>query len=143
MILKIAKAIWFFSLLACMGVMMYVYASLQETVELTGEEGVWQLSRDAFFYSTLALVSLINMLVFVVSRVYPQTHEDFKAWFYGLVVVLNIFFIIGFSFVSLTNSGERFDYARIGGIIYGSVGLIVVWSIVWPVYSLSRTFLRK
>ena len=143
MILKIAKVIWFFSLLACLGVMMYVYASLQESVVLMSEDGTYQLSRDAFFYITTSLVAVMNMLVFVVNRVYPQAQEDFKAWFYGLTVVFNFFFIIGFSFVSLLNSGERFDFARIGVIIYGSVGLIVIWSLVWPVYTISKTFLRK
>lgn len=143
MILKITKAVWFFSLLVCTAVFMYVYASVPEYITITeGEEGI-TLLKEGFFYIALALIAVMNMFVFVVSRVYPESAINFKSWFYGLIVTLNIFFVIGLSFVSLINSGESFDFPRIGIIIYGSVGLIVVWALVWPVYSLSKSFLRK
>jgi predicted permease len=60
--------------------------------------------------------------------------EDFRTWLHGLVITLNIFFIIGMSFISLYNSTERFDFSRIGFIIYGSVGLVAAWALSWPVY---------
>jgi hypothetical protein len=78
-----------------------------------------------------------------VTRLFPAEDMDFKSWFYGLVVTLNIFFIVGISFISLYNSTEKFDYESIGIIIYGSLGLIVVWSLGWPVYSLSRKYFFK
>lgn len=143
MIQKITKAVWFFSLLICFAVLMYVYASVPETISiLQGEEAV-SLSRDTFFYLALAIITIMNLLVFVVNKIYPESAVEFKSWFYGLVVTLNIFFVIGLSFVSLINSGEKFDFPRIGVVIYGSVGLIVVWALAWPVYSLSKSFLRK
>ena len=53
---------------------------------------------------------------------------------YGLIITLNIFFIIGMNFISLYNSEEKFDYDRIALIIYGSLGLIILWAVAWPVY---------
>ena len=143
MILKIVKVVWFFSLLACFGVLLYVYASLQEQVTiLEGAEGI-SLLRDNFFYIVTATIGVMNMLAFMVNKIYPPSASPFKSWFYGLMIALNIFFIIGLSFVSLINSGEKFDYDRIGLVIYGSVGLIIVWALAWPAYTISKSFLNK
>ncbi|HZI26437.1 MAG TPA: hypothetical protein VFD46_15235, partial [Chryseolinea sp.] len=72
-----------------------------------------------------------------------KTNEDLRSWFYGLVVALNIFFIIGMNVISLYNSEEKFDYERIALIIYGSLGLIVLWAAAWPVYAIfKRTNLK-
>jgi len=59
------------------------------------------------------------------------------------MVVLNVFFVMSLSFISLYNSNEKFDYSRIDFAIYGSVILIVVWALAWPVYSLYRKFTVK
>jgi len=54
------------------------------------------------------------------------------------VVCLNLFLIVAMSFTSLINSGEKFDYPRIGAIIYGSLLLLAAWSATWPVYRVLR-----
>jgi hypothetical protein len=143
MVLKIFKGVWFLSLIVFLGVFIYQYASLPEKITLQESETPLIISRDGLFYAFVATVALINMLVFVVTRLFPAEDVDFKSWFYGLVITLNIFFIVGISFISLYNSTEKFDYESIGIIIYGSLGLIVVWSLGWPVYSLSRKYFFK
>jgi hypothetical protein len=143
MVLKIFKGVWFLSLIVFLGVFIYQYASLPEKITLQESETPLIISRDGLFYAFVATVALINMLVFVVTRLFPAEDMDFKSWFYGLVITLNIFFIVGISFISLYNSTEKFDYESIGIIIYGSLGLIVVWSLGWPVYSLSRKYFFK
>jgi hypothetical protein len=98
------------------------------------------LDRETMFYVMLVLIAVCNVLVYLISRLYP-TQEMLRAWFHGLVITLNIFFIIALSLVSLFNSQERFDYSRIGFVIYGSVGLVVLWALSWPViriFGLSR-----
>jgi hypothetical protein len=143
MVLKIFKGVWFLSLIVFLGVFIYQYASLPEKITLQESETPLIISRDGLFYAFVATVALINMLVFVVTRLFPAEDMDFKSWFYGLVITLNIFFIVGISFISLYNSTEKFDYESIGIIIYGSLGLIVVWSLGWPVYALSRKYFFK
>ncbi len=154
MVLKIFKGVWFLSLIVFFGVFIYQYASLPEKITLQESEssalretslnrGPLVISRDGLFYAFVATVALINMLVFVVTRLFPAKDMDFKSWFYGLVITLNIFFIVGISFISLYNSTEKFDYESIGIIIYGSLGLIVAWSLGWPVYALSRKYFFK
>jgi len=142
MILKIIKAVWFLSLMAWLAQFLYVYASLPEEVLVRELENKVSLSREAVFYLFLAAIVLVNGLVFIVSRLF-HGQEDFRSWFYGLVICFNFFFVIVLSFINLVNSGEKFNYDRIGYVIYGSVGLFVMWAIGWPVYSFFRKFLNK
>lgn len=122
------------SLLAVTAALMYGYASMHEEVIVREEvQSTIRMSRDTFFYVVLAFLSIINVLVFIIARIMVRS-EDFKSWFYGLVITFNIFFIVGIGFISLYNSGEAYDYARLEPLIYASIGLFLVWSFAWPIY---------
>ena len=144
MILKVFKAVWFLSLLGVMGNLMYVYAGLPEQVNVAEEGGAttYVMNREALFYSALAFIAILNLLIFLFSKSITPG-EGFRTWLHGLVITLNIFFVVGFSFIGLYNSSEHFDYTRIGPIIYGSVGLVVLWAISWPVYSVGKMIFAK
>lgn len=138
MILKIFKSLWFLSLLALLAALLYVYASLPESV-VVQEDGpaIVTLSRDMFFYIVLAFITLINVLVYAVKRFFRR-EESLRAWFHGLIITINIFFIIGLFLISSYNSGERFRFERIGFVIYGSVALVMVWAAAWPLYQVFK-----
>ena len=142
MILKIFKAVWFLSLMAWLALFLYVYASLPAEVLVREAESKVFLSREAVFYLFLAAIVLVNGLVFIVSRLFTD-RENFLSWFCGLIICFNFFFVIVLNFINLVNSGEKFNYDRIGYVIYGSVGLFVLWAVGWPVYSFLRKFLSK
>jgi len=142
MALKILKVIWVFSLLTVLAVFMYVYASLPEQVVVNENPQTMALSKETVFYIALAVIAIANALVFSVSRIFSEKESDFKAWFYGLMACANLFFVIGLSFISLYNSNEKYDFARLGVIIYGSVGLLLVWATSWPVYRMVKSFLK-
>ena len=142
MILKIFKAVWFLSLMAWLALFLYVYASLPEEVLIREAENKVFLSREVVFYLFLAAIVLVNGLVFIVSRLFTE-RENFLSWFCGLIICFNFFFVIVLNFLNLVNSGEKFNYDRIGYVIYGSVGLFVLWAVGWPVYSFFRKFLSK
>lgn len=143
MALKIFKAVWFLSVLVVTGVFFYVYASLPETVLISELETEMSISREALFYLTLIILTLINFMVLIFAKLYRPSSEDLVTWFYGQIICLNVFFVIVLCYVSLFNSQEKFDYERLGVIIYGSIGLIVIWAASWPVYLFSRKFLSK
>jgi hypothetical protein len=138
MVLKLFKGVWFLSMLAVLGNMLYVYASLPEEVRLGGENmEIYALDRETFFYLAVTFITIVNLLVYLFSKkLIPN--EDFRTWLHGLVITMNIFFIVGMSFISLFNSAERFDFERIRFIIYGSVGLVVLWAIGWPLYLIGK-----
>ncbi len=134
MILKIFKAVWFVSVLAVLANLMYVYAGLPEQVQLyatpAGEE-IW-VGREPLFYFALGVIALMNVLVYLFSQ-NVSPNEMFRSWLHGQVITLNVFSVITMSFIGLYNSAERFDYSRIGFIVYGSVGLVLIWAVSWPV----------
>ena len=138
MVLKLLKAIWFLSMLVTLGALLYVYASLpQEVLVQDDTEARVAISNELFFYLAMVLIAVSNALVFVMAKVF-KSKEDLRAWFFGLIIALNIFFIIGMNFISLYNSEEKFDYDRIAVIIYGSLGLIILWTVAWPVYAIFK-----
>jgi hypothetical protein len=143
MALKIIKGVWFLSLMAFLGAFMYIYASLPESVLLLEGDSAIELSRGAIFYGFLAIVGITNMLVFVVSRLFPADQIQFKTWFYGLVITLNLFFIVALAFINLYNSTEKFDYSNIGYVIYGSIALVAIWLASWPVYIVFKKNINK
>jgi hypothetical protein len=143
MALKISKVLWVFSLLAVMALFMYVYASLPETVVVNENTDTISLSKEAVFYIALAFITFANALVFLVTRIYPEEDFYFKSWFYVLIIWVNLFFVIGLNFISLYNSGEKYDYERLGAIIYGSVTILIIWIMVWPVYRIAQKFSSK
>lgn len=144
MILKVFKAVWFLSLMVLFGVFFYDYASLPESVTVH-QEGITrvEMSRDGVFYGVIILITLANASVFLVSRFFSQTNIDFATWFYGLIIIFNGFFVIAMSYLSLFNSGENFEYNRLGVIIYGSVTLILLWLASWPVIAAVKKFRSK
>ena len=143
MLVRIFRGVWFLSLLAVFANLLYVYASLPEqVVVLDGATDRIVMQRDSLFYIAMGALAIINVLVYVFSQKLMPA-EDFRVWLNGLVIVLNIFFIIGLSFISLYNSAEKYDFGRLGTIIYASVWLVAIWAIGWPVYVLVRKIFSK
>lgn len=143
MTLKLFKGVWFLSMLVVLGNLLYVYAGLPEQVSLM-EEGLetYSVGKEQLFYSAMALIALANVMVYLFSKKLAPK-EDFRSWLHGQVITLNIFFVIGMSFIGLYNSAERFDFSRIGFIIYSSVALVGLWATSWPVYLVVKKFIAK
>lgn len=137
MVLRVFKAVWFLSLLGTVAVFMYFYAGLGESVLLApGAEEV-TISREAFFYLMLIVLGIFNAAVFVFTRL-SSKDEVFLSWFFGLIISFNIFSVILLYLVNLFNNGERFDYGRLDFVVYGSVGLLLLWTLAWPVIKVIR-----
>jgi hypothetical protein len=143
MILKIFKGVWFFSLLALFGIFFYIYAALPEEVVFTEAEETLSVSRNVFFYTAIVLFAIINVLVFVVSKLLSNGSQGFSSWFYGLIITFNLFFLASLGFLHVFNGGDRYDYGRMGPIVYGSLILICSWMIAWPVYRMYKKIITK
>ena len=141
MALKIAKGVWFVSLIIFLGIFFYNYASLGPSLTIVEGDPPVVASKEGVFYGFLAIATLLNLFVFLVNRVF--TSVEFKIWFLGLMVTLNGFLAIAINYLALYNSLEKFNYEQIGGIIYGSIVLIVVWLTGWPIYKLTKRFLPR
>jgi hypothetical protein len=143
MALKLFRGVWFLSVLVVFAALMYTYAGLPEHVVVQEEaSGQITMGRDPLFYFVVAAIVVVNVMVYLIRKMY-LADLDFRAWFHGLVITINIFFVIALAHLGLYNSTEYFDYSRIGFIIYGSVVLIVLWAVSWPVYQLYRKIFVK
>ena len=143
MVLKLSKGVWLISVMAILATLLFVYAGVPENVIVMQDGSDFMyVGRETFFYVSLAVITLINSLVFMVSAMFKKD-ELLRAWFNGLVVVLNLFFIISQLVINSINSTEKFDFERIGFMVYGSVILIAVWAISWPIIALIRKFSGK
>ncbi len=142
MIANIFKGVWFFSLVGLVAVFFYVYASLPESVIIYGDLEPVRISKELLFYVSITWVAIWNVLVYLIpSIVKPAT--KFMWWLLGLVICLNLFFLITISFINVFNSNERYNYDSIGYIIYGSLSLLAIWSASWPVYVFFQKIIRK
>lgn len=140
MILKVFRGVWFLSLMAAMANLMYVYAGLPEQV-VVHEEGIntMAISKETVFYVWLAVLGMVNVLVYVFGKKLVPS-EALRTWFTGLIICLNLFFIIAFSFIGLYNSSESFDFSRAGFVLYISLGLIGAWVVGGAIYGLVKRF---
>jgi hypothetical protein len=143
MILKIFKAVWFLSVLVVLTNLLFVYASLPEQVVIQEETGGATLaSKEFLFYVMTGVLVIVNVLVYIIGILH-RSDENFRAWFHGLVITCNIFFVFSMSLISTYNSGENFNFSKISFLIYGSVSLVVIWASSWPLYSIFRKMFPK
>ncbi|MBK7653570.1 MAG: hypothetical protein IPJ20_26560 [Flammeovirgaceae bacterium] len=143
MILKIFKGIWFFSLIGLLVVFFYVYAGLPEPVSLWEGETPVSMSRNGVFYFSLLLMAVINMMVFTIRNLISKNNEPLNTWFYSLIIAINVFLISSFGLLTVTNGGERYDYGSMAPAVYGSLILICISLLSWPVYRISQRFSSK
>lgn len=134
MIVRIFQAVWFLSLLVVTGILLFQYASLPESVVVM-EEGtdIFSIGRESFFYTVIGFISVVNVLVFIISKMYANDNA-LRSWFFGLIIAINFFLVISISFIALYNGGEKYDYSRLEYVLYFSVGLFVTWALLWPFY---------
>lgn len=140
--LKIFRGVWFLSVLALMANMLYVYASLPLHV-LILQKGLdrYEVSREISFYVSLVVVAVINVMVYLSSVAY-KNNPPLRVWFIGLIISINAFFVSAFSFIGIYNSGEHYDFSRMGTVVYGTMILVTGWAISWPIILLVRYLTR-
>ena len=137
MIAKMFKAMWFLSVLAALGGLLWVYASLPQQVIIQDDaNGRMEASREFLFYVFTAILMIVNVLVFFVRKL--SKDDTFVAWFYGVIITINIFFIVAFNVLGVYNSSESFDFSTAGIVVYLSLGLMVAWTLSWPVIAFFR-----
>jgi hypothetical protein len=144
MFLKLSKALWVLSVLGVFANLLYVYASLPPEQVLVQESatGNTYLTREVIFYIALAFILIVNVLVFFIGAVQKQ-NEAFRGWFNGLVITLNIFTILALGALSVINSNEHYEFSRLGYFLYGSLGLIFLWSLTWPLWAIFQKKIAK
>ncbi len=137
MIGRFIKALWFFSLLACLANLLYVYAGLSQQVLYGAETQGWLSDKENFFYVALALLTISNFSLYALSKNMKYKNEVLNSllinWQLSFAIVLNLFYVVGLNFIFLFNSGEKFNYDSFGYLVFLALGLILVWLVALPI----------
>jgi uncharacterized membrane protein YiaA len=141
MILKVFRTVWFFSLTVVVILFMYTYAGWPDPVTLDESGMPLTLSKDGLFYIVLTVIAFANFMTFVVGRS-KACSIDFKSWFYGFITCFHFFLGMTLNFISVFNSQEKFDFARLAVVIYGSLVVMGIWIVSWPIYYLFKKKVR-
>jgi hypothetical protein len=136
------KAIWFLSVMLVLANLLFVYANLPEQIIVMDDPGNQLLSKEWLFYSVMIAILLINVMVYLFKRMFPEA-EHLRAWFHGFVITINIFIIIAMQALNVYNGFEKYDHNRMEFFISGSLGLVIVWSLIWPLYLVYQKFFFK
>ena len=141
MVLKLLKLVWFVSVLVVLANLLYTYASLPETVVVQEDEYV-AIGRELLFYIMMISIVVINALVYLIKAMFPQ-QGSLRAWFHGLIITINIFIIIAMNALNVYNTADTFDQGLVIYYVTGSLGLILVWAAIWPLYLIyQRLFIK-
>lgn len=125
---------WFLSTLGLLAGLLLAYAGWREELVVAGAAGDFvRVGREGLFYGLAVFFSLVNVLVYVIGKFYAR-EENFRAWFHGLILTINVFFVVAVNYIGLVNSGEAYDFSRSRYFLYGSIFLIVLWAASWPLY---------
>lgn len=128
--IKILKLIWFVSLFAGMGALLWTYASVSYDVEVLPDLGI---GREAFFYISLFVLSAMNFLLYGLSTQKISSYRTFiKGWEYTFGTILNAFFIVSVLFIGIFNNNEPFRYNYFGYLIVLFLGMMILWLVALP-----------
>lgn len=154
---RFIKLFWFLSMLGFLVAILLVYANLPEEVDVTlGSSSISEvlLSRNAFFYSMIALIVVSNGVLLALANVITLTKSAknrhsagdlgqplFKSrivnWLGSFSTILNIFYIIGVFFVGFHNDPQYVAPKSYSILVYASLIFIAAW-IIWLPFIILR-----
>lgn len=140
MTFKLTNTVRIISIIALVVVFFVSYAGLPEQVlVLLDEKGapVQYITRNLFFYSSLAFIVLSNVLLYVLPAMLINSNRNnirvVANYLVVLAALVNIFISVALSFIGILNGRENFDYSNFAPFFYFSEGLFVVWLIAFVV----------
>jgi hypothetical protein len=123
--------------------LLFGYAGWQDELVIQEKAGEQLLiNKEVLFYVLTLVIVLVNVVVYVFGKLFKE-HEQLRTWIHVLITSINIFFIVAISLIGVYNSFEKFNYQSIEFIIYGSIVLIILVALAWPVYAFYQKFFIK
>lgn len=127
---KVLKAVWFLSLFGGLAGLLWTYASVPQSVNITGNTTI---GREAFFYLSLFFLSVANFSMYAISKnKLIDDYEYLRSWKYTFGTIFNCFFVASVIFIALFNSTQRFDFNYFGYLIIGFLSLLGLWLVSLP-----------
>ena len=144
---KFIKLFWLLSMIGFLALLLWVYANMPPQIDISMVNSAFSeitISKNAFFYSMIAIVVSTNGSILMLSKVlqlltarhlkendgfYPQEGHNNRLinWLGSFSIILNLFCIIGVLFVGLYNTIEKEAGHPYIYIVYTSLFLMLVW----------------
>lgn len=150
--ISIVKAVRVISSLGFLGVLLFVYAYLPDTVKLPLdylEVKEITMQKGSLFYTIIGVFALVSMVSFFVTRMIntlPATEMDFKrnlnSWSISFMAIINIFLIFSLIIISIINDSESTVSSHYSVLAYIGPILLVLW-LVLLVFLISRRVMVK
>lgn len=138
---RLLKFISFLSFAIVVFVLFWVYAGLPDMVAYAGDNfsNFEYLDKDFFFNFYMIIIGVFNITIYFLALRFAKRKNISKrkgnklaGWFYGLSFVINLFLIFSMMFLSILNSGEKFDYSNFGYLVYFTLGMVILWILSLP-----------
>ena len=132
---KVLRALGLISMIVVGIIFLFDYANYPEQVLLTMDSNgdpLLYLSKNSTFYSFLGIMAIVNISLILLSQLVGRNRnltKIYRPWIWSLAVLINVFFIISITFISILNSRENFNYSNFGYLIYVSLLLLFLWAI--------------
>lgn len=128
--LKIFKFIWFVSLFAGLAALLWSYASVPSTVNISE---ISSIGKEPFFYLALFFLTFSNFTLYGIGKnKVIRNYGYLLMWKYSFGIIINGFFMASVMFINIYNSTEPFDYNNFGYLILVFLALMVGWLLILP-----------
>ena len=142
---RLSKVFYFLTTVFFIAAFLYIYALLPEKISYevtTGEIPTNQISRDTYFFISLALFVVLNLLIIVpakmienqagrrfrkVFRIGDPFRDHMIAWIYSFSGILNINLIIMAFFILRINNLSGIGSGLIGFVFYLAPLFFLIW----------------
>lgn len=153
---RLVKYMWFLSVLALLGSLLWIYASLPAEVGVLADnrgEASEFLAKNQFFYLVFGFCALVNIILFGLRNMLISHSQSFankinpsrlslqlslSNWMLAFASSLNVFFILALVYLSAFNSTENIDLGTYGVLVYA--GPVIVGCVL---LSLIFVFVKK
>lgn len=136
---RLIKLLYLISILAFLVMMLYVYAFLPDDVNLSSIFGTTILSKSYFFYTTIILFVVLNLLASfftyilrgILSKpnalVSKEKRDSIIVWGSALKLIISIFFTLSITFIGMQQNDDHLDISDFGFLVYIGPVLLIMW----------------
>ena len=121
------------TLLLVFTVLMYVFASLPETVYYLEDAFT---DHNTFFYVALGVIALFNFPLYALSAKFNKDQPlaiGIYSWIFTLAIILNGFLFTALQYINMYNSGEKVSYDYYAYYLYICLGLLIASLVALPI----------
>jgi len=145
MFYRVLKSFTTLTIILYVPVLLLVYAFLGEKCGIIfteSGEALFLITKNEFFYYFLFSFFLFHVIIYLYKKSSVTKNKDNSKpifiWLQGMVLAINIFFILMTVFIGFANNAIDYTFESIKFIGYAGPAFIMIWLIAFPVFLLKK-----